>query len=111
MVDRTVWFCYEGKLIGIHKLHAQPIGHAPTARAQAEYGPRKAQDVECRKTCGRRVKRTKILRMSCSTPRLALYQVSPACRFNGRFLCTFLSSIHCWAVAHGASRVLLPGTL
>src|SRR5882762_1689475 len=88
MVDRTVWFCYEGKLIGIHKLHAQPIGHAPTARAQAEYGPRKAQDVECRKTCGRRVKRTKILRMSCSTPRLALYQVSPPCRFNGRFSST-----------------------
>ena len=32
-------------------------------------------DAECRKTCGRGVKRTQILGMGCSTPVLALWQV------------------------------------
>jgi hypothetical protein len=41
--------------------------------------------VECRKTCGRGVKRTQILGMGYSTPRLTQWQESSACRFNGRF--------------------------
>src|SRR5262249_40675579 len=44
------------------------------------------QGAECRKTCGRGAKLTQILRMSYSTSRLALEQVAPACRFNGRIL-------------------------
>jgi hypothetical protein len=40
----------------------------------------------CRKTCGRGVKRTQILGMGCSTPRLAPQQGYPYCRVNGRIL-------------------------
>ena len=42
--------------------------------------------VECRKTYGRRAKRTEIFGMGCSTPELAQRWGSPACRFNGRIL-------------------------
>jgi hypothetical protein len=42
--------------------------------------------VECRKTYGRGAKRTEILGMGCSTPRLASRWGYPACADNGRFL-------------------------
>ena len=41
---------------------------------------------ECRKTRGKGVKRTQILAMGRSTPKLALWQGYAACRFNGRIL-------------------------
>src|SRR5262249_6363178 len=43
------------------------------------------QSAGCRKTCGKGVKRTEIILMGCSTPRLALWQGSLACRTNGHF--------------------------
>jgi hypothetical protein len=44
------------------------------------------QNTGCRKTWGKGVKRTEIIIMDCSTPRLALWQGSLACRKNGRIL-------------------------
>jgi len=41
--------------------------------------------VECRKTCARGDKRTEIIQMSYSTPKLGLWQGLPTCPFNGRF--------------------------
>ena len=46
------------------------------------------QNTGCQKTWGKGVKRTEMIRMDCSTPGLALWQGSPARRFNGRFACT-----------------------
>ena len=43
-------------------------------------------DTECRKTCGRGVKRTQILAMGCSTPRIDLQWGFSFCALNGRFL-------------------------
>jgi hypothetical protein len=43
------------------------------------------QNTGCRKTWGKGVKRTEIIIMDCSTPRLALWQGSPACRKNGGY--------------------------
>lgn len=44
------------------------------------------QRAECRKTCGRGAKQTKIMGMGYSTPRLDLWQGYSSCRNNGRFL-------------------------
>jgi hypothetical protein len=56
-------------------------------------------DAECRKTCERGAKRTQILGMSYSTPRLVLGQGYSCCLFNGRFLA---------ALWHGRSGMLHP---
>src|SRR5262247_3370548 len=44
------------------------------------------ESAACRKTCGRGSKRTEMIRMGYSTPRLHLSWVAPACRKNGRIL-------------------------
>jgi hypothetical protein len=56
--------------------------HEVRSLERREYQP----SVECRKTYGRGAKRTEILGMGCSTPRLDLWRGSLACRTNGRIL-------------------------
>src|SRR5215217_1902200 len=55
--------------------------HEVRSLERREYQP----SVECRKTYGRGAKRTEILGMGCSTPRLASRWGYPACADNGRF--------------------------
>ena len=43
------------------------------------------QSARCRKTCGRGAKRTEILDMGCSTPKLALERRYASCPQNGRY--------------------------
>src|SRR5215510_9184066 len=44
------------------------------------------QRVRCQKTCGREDKRTEIIRMTCSTLRIAPQRAYRACQNNGRIL-------------------------
>jgi hypothetical protein len=53
--------------------------------------------VECRKTCGRGVKRTQILGMGYSTPRPTQWKEFSACRINGRYFYHTLCGHHRYA--------------
>src|SRR5712691_2220529 len=62
----------------------RPSGESWRCRGKIPGGQGGQQSAGCRKTYGRGAKRTQILDMGCSTPRLTPQRAYLACRRNGR---------------------------